>query len=169
MTSRYVQAPVTGSEREVLTGFLAEQRSLVLWKLADAQDADLLSVATTTGLTARGVLNHLTHVERWWWRDRFAGEDGLSYDWTDEDPDGEFHLGPEKPLATLLLEYEQECVRADAVFDAVDLDAVGVRTASSARWVLVHLIQETARHLGHLDLLRELADGSVGVEPLRER
>ena len=114
MTSRYVQAPVTGSEREVLTGF--------------------------------------------------AGEDGLSYDWPDEDPDGEFHLGPEKPLATLLLEYEQECVRADAV-----LDAVGVRTASSARWVLVHLIEETARHLGHLDLLRELADGSVGGEPLRER
>ena len=162
----FVQAPTVGPEREMLHGFLAEQRSLVHWKLADARDDDLLSVATTTGLTARGVLNHLTHVERWWWRDRFAGEEDLPYDWTDADPDGELHIGPDKPLAVLLREYAEECARCDDVLAGVDdLDQRGVRTPCSARWVILHMVEETARHLGHLDLLRELADGSVGVSP----
>ena len=161
----FVQAPTAGPERPMLEGFLAEQRSLVHWKLADARDEDLLNVATTTGLTARGVLNHLTHVERWWWRDRFAGEDGLAYDWTDDDPDGELHIGPDKPLAVLLQEYADECARCDEVLARADLDDVGARTPHSARWVVLHMVEETARHLGHLDLLRELADGSVGVSP----
>ena len=162
----FVKAPESGDEREMLEGFLAEQRSLVHWKLADAKDADLLKVATSTGLTARGVLNHLTHVERWWWRDVFADEQGLEFDWTDADPDGELHLGPEKPLAELLQEYADECARCDEVLDAVeDLDQRGINRDVSARYVILHLIEETARHLGHLDLLRELADGSVGVNP----
>ena len=46
-----------------------------------------------------------------------------------------------------------------------DLDEPGARTSSSARWVLLHMVEETARHLGHLDVLRELADGVVGVSP----
>lgn len=164
--SEYVRAPDNGDERTMIEGLLAEQRSLVHWKLADAKDEDLLSVATSTGLTARGVLNHLTHVERWWWRDVFAGQDGLPYDWTAEDPDGEFHLGPDKPIGQLLTEYAGECAASDAVLaGVVDLDQRGVRKDVSARFVVLHLVEETARHLGHLDLLRELADGAVGVSP----
>ncbi len=164
--TEYVRAPDNGDERTMIEGLLAEQRSLVHWKLADAKDEDLLSVATSTGLTARGVLNHLTHVERWWWRDVFAGQDALPYDWTDEDPDGEFHLGPDKPIGHLLAEYATECAASDAVLAAVvDLDQRGVRKDVSARFVVLHLVEETARHLGHLDLLRELADGGVGVTP----
>ena len=164
--TEYARAPDNGDERTMIEGLLAEQRSLVHWKLADAKDEDLLSVATSTGLTARGVLNHLTHVERWWWRDVFAGQDALPYDWTDEDPDGEFHLGPDKPIGQLLAEYATECAASDAVLAAVvDLDQRGVRKDVSARFVVLHLVEETARHLGHLDLLRELADGGVGVSP----
>ena len=162
----FVRAPETGDEREMLEGFLASQRSLVHWKLAGASDEDLLKVSTSTGLTARGVLNHLTHVERWWWREVFNGEQGLDFDWTDADPDGELHIGPDKPLAQLLTEYTDECGRCDEVLDAVaDLDQRGVNRDVSARFVILHLVEETARHLGHLDLLRELADGSVGVDP----
>ena len=162
----FVRAPETGDEREMLEGFLASQRSLVQWKLAGASDEDLLKVSTSTGLTARGVLNHLTHVERWWWREVFDGQEALEFDWTDADPDGELHLGPEKPLAQLLAEYADECSRCDAVLEEVeDLDQRGVNRDVSARFVVLHLIEETARHLGHLDLLRELADGSVGVDP----
>lgn len=157
-------APHTGPERTVLEGFLRQQRALVHVKLAGAQDTDLLRVSTASGLTARGVLNHLTHVERWWWRDVVAGEDALPYDWTDEDPDGELHLGPERPLAQLLEEYTQECARCDEVLAGIDdLDQLAARKERSVRWVLMHVIAETARHLGHLDLLREQADGAVGV------
>ena len=160
------RAPETGDEREMLVGFLASQRSLVHWKLAGARDVDLLKIATPSGLTPRGVLNHLTNVERWWWREVFDGQEALEFDWTDADPDGELHIGPDKPLAQLLAEYADECARCDAVLESVDdLDQRGVNRDVSARYVLLHLIEETARHLGHLDLQRELADGSVGVDP----
>ena len=162
----FVRAPEAGTEREMLVGFLALQRSLVHWKLWGVTDEDLLKVATPTGLTPRGVLNHLTHVERWWWRDVFAGEEALEFDWTDADPDAELHVSPDRPLAQLLQEYTDECARCDAVLAGVeDLDQRGVNRDVSARFVILHLIEETARHLGHLDLLRELADGSVGVDP----
>ena len=109
----FMRAPETGDEREMLIGFLATQRSLVHWKLWDARDEDLFAVATPTGLTPRGVLNHLTNVERWWWREVFDGQEALEFDWTDADPDGELHIGPDKPLARLLAEYADECARCD--------------------------------------------------------
>ncbi len=159
-------APHTGPERTVLEGFLRQQRALVHVKLAGAQDTDLLRVSTASGLTARGVLNHLTHVERWWWRDVVAGEDGLGYDWTDADPDGEMHIGPEVPLAELLARYAEECARCDAVLAGIDgLDTVAARKPVSVRWVILHMVEETSRHLGHIDLLREQADGSAGAWP----
>ena len=162
--SEVVQVPVAGTERELLEGFLAKQRAIVRWKLADARDEDLLGVASPSGMTARGVLNHLTHVERWWWRDVLDGQAGLPYDWTEADPDGEFHVGHERPLAQLLTEYADECARCDEVLAASDLDRVGAGKPVTVRWVLLHMIEETARHLGHLDLLREQADGAAGYD-----
>jgi hypothetical protein len=99
-------------------------------------------------------------------RDVFAGEEGLPFDWSDEDPDGEFHVPPEVTMAELLADYAAEARRCDAIIAAaVSLDAVSVRRSFSLRWILIHLVEETARHVGHLDLLRERADGSVGEDP----
>ena len=154
-----------GDERTTLLGFLQRQRELVAWKVRDVPDGVLRSVTTPTGLTLHGVVRHLTNVERYWVRDVFAGQDGLAFDWTEEDPDGELHVPEGVGMADLLAAYAVEAERCDAVTAAHSLDEVSARRGFSSRWVLLHLIEETARHLGHIDLLREHADGSVGEEP----
>jgi len=154
-----------GDEGTALLGFLRRQRELVAWKVNGASEAALRSVSTPSGLTAHGVVRHLTNVERDWLRDVFAGQDGLTFDWTDEDPDGELHVPEGVTMQQLLADYAAEAALCDAVVAAHDLDDVSARRGFSLRWILLHLLEETARHLGHLDLLRELADGSTGEEP----
>lgn len=157
------RSPRTGGERELLLGALREQRQLVHWKLDGASDDVLRRVVMPSGLHAPGVVSHLTEVERWWVRDVLAGEDGLRYSSSDDDPDGEFHV--DAPVEQLLAAYEAECALADSVLARTELDAMAVRKPFTARWIVVHLVEETARHLGQLDLLRELADGATGYVP----
>lgn len=160
------EAAHRGDERTTLLGFLQRQRDLVAWKVRDASDDVLRSVSTPTGLTLHGVVRHLEHVERYWIRDVFAGEEGLAYAWTDEDPDGDLHVPAGMSMAQLLTDCAEESARCDAVIHAApSLDAVSVRRGFSLRWILMHLVEETSRHLGHIDLLREQADGAVGEEP----
>lgn len=158
-------APSRADERTTLQGYLDRQRELVHWKLAGLSDADARNVASPTGLTIHGLVRHLENVERSWLRDTMVGEQGLAYDWTDDDPDGELHVPDDVALADLLAAYRAETRRCDAAVADLDLDAVSVRREKSLRWVLLHLVEETSRHLGHLDLLCELADGRVGEEP----
>lgn len=159
------EAAHVGDERTTLVGFLQHQRDLVGWKLRDATDDVLRSVRTPTGLTLPGLVRHLEHVERSWIRDDFAGENDLTYAWSDADPDGELHVALDVTMADLLRDYAEESSRCDAVIAASSLDAVSQRGSFSLRWILLHLIEETSRHLGHVDLLREQADGQVGDEP----
>jgi hypothetical protein len=157
----------TGDERTLLQEFLQAQRDLVAWKLADADFAALQRVATPTGLAPLGVLRHLTHVERWWFRHQTAGEPDLSWDWSDDDADGEYRLRPGETVASLLADYATEWRICDAAVAGRPLDAVGEHCPFSLRWVYLHMIEETSRHLGHIDLLREQADGSTGSDPLQ--
>ena len=159
------EAAHLGDERTVLLGLLQRQRDLVAWKLCDGTDVTLRAVSTPTGLTPHGIVRHLTNVERSWLRRVFADEPGLAFDWTDDDPDGELHVPAGISMGDLLDDYAAECRRCDAVVAASSLDDVSAHRGVSLRWVLFHLVEETARHLGHLDLLREHADGSVGEEP----
>jgi hypothetical protein len=154
-----------GDERTALLGFLQRQRELVAWKVSGASETALRAVLTPTGLSAHGVVRHLTNVERSWVRDVFAGQDGLVFDWTDDDPDGELRVPETVTMAQLVADYADEAARCDAVVAAHHLDDVAARRDFSLRWILLHLVEETARHLGHLDLLREQADGRTGEEP----
>jgi hypothetical protein len=158
-----------GDERTALVGYLQRQRDLVAWKVGGAPDDVLRSVGTPTGLTIHGIVRHLENVERSWIREDFAGESDLAFDWSADDPDGEFHVPEDEVMQTLLDSYEAETARCDAVVAAApSLDAVSARGGFTLRWILLHLIEETGRHLGHLDLLREQADGSVGEDPPAE-
>ena len=156
-----------GDERTTLLGVLQRQRDLVAWKLRDVPDEVLGGVATPSGMGLHGLVRHLTNVERSWLRDVFAGEEGLAFDWTDQDPDAEWRVPAGTTMADLLAAYAAEGRRCDAVVRAAALDAVSVQRNMSLRWILLHLVEETARHLGHIDLLRERADGSTGEEPTR--
>jgi uncharacterized damage-inducible protein DinB len=156
-----------GDERTAILGYLQRQRDLVAWKMRDATDDTLASVSMPSGLNLHGIVRHVTQVERSWIREFFGGQTGLVFDATEEDPDGDFrHDGT--PMADLLAAYAQETNRCDEVIasapslDATATDREGTYTL---RWILLHLIEETGRHLGHIDLLRERADGAVGEGP----
>jgi uncharacterized damage-inducible protein DinB len=161
------EAAHVGDERTTLTGFLQRQRDLVAWKVREASDETLASVRMPSGLTLHGIVRHLENVERSWFREFFNGETGLRFDWTDEDPDADFRAEG-VPMADLLAAYAAETARCDAVIAAapsLDATAADADDMYSLRWIIVHMIEETGRHLGHMDLLREQADGEVGEEP----
>jgi uncharacterized damage-inducible protein DinB len=152
-------------ERESLLEFLQRQRDLVPYKVQDASDDVLRSVRTPTGLTMHGVVSHLTNCERGWFRWAFADEASLMFD-TEEDEDADFKVPADVTMAQLLSDYAAEQRRCDEVILAAEtLDQKAVHRDRSLRWILLHMIEETARHLGHLDLLREQADGVVGDQP----
>jgi Protein of unknown function (DUF664). len=160
------EAAHVGEDRTTLVGFLQRQRDLVAWKLSDVPDDTLRSVRTPSGVTLHGVVRHLENVERSWFREVFGGEADLHFDWTDDDRDGEWHVPDDVAMSDLLAAYAAESARCDAVIAAApSLDAVSATDGYSLRWIMVHLIEETGRHLGHIDLLREQADGGVGEEP----
>jgi hypothetical protein len=154
-----------GDERTALLGFLQRQRDLLRWKFDAVADDAIRSVATPSGMTAHGLVRHLEQVERYWIRDAFAGVKDLAYAWSDEDPDGEWHVPADVTMQQLLADYAAESTRCDAVIAAASLDDVSVHRGFTLRWILLHLIEESARHLGHADLLRENADGQIGEEP----
>jgi uncharacterized damage-inducible protein DinB len=124
-----------------------------------------------SGTSLLALVKHLTYVERWWFRAVFAGED-VEFPWTDEDPDADWRVEPHETAEELIAAYRSEvesCRRAIAG-GGMDERARGkVETLDgpagmfSLRWVLGHMIEETARHNGHADILRELIDGATGV------
>jgi len=155
-----------GDERTAVMGVLQRQRDLVGWKLRDVPDDVLAAVTTPTGMSLPGLVRHLTNVERSWLRDVFAGQEGLAYDWTEQDPEAEWRVPAGTRMADLLAGYADESRKCDAGVTAVQsLDVVSAQRDMSLRWILLHLIEETSRHLGHIDVLREQADGSTGEEP----
>ena len=146
-------------ERDMLLAYLARQRELVFWKLEGLEDDKARAVSTPSGLTAHVIVRHLAGVERGWLREHFAGRP------TERVRDREFVPDDRARLADLLVAYRAEIVLCDQVIAAADLEQIAAQRDHSLRWILFHLIEEISRHLGHLDLLAELADGRVGEEP----
>ena len=160
----FAHQPLAGGQREQLIGFLDFQRATVLLKcrgLTDEQARRPLVASELT--TVAGVLSHLRWVEAHWFA-RLSGDPvDLPYD--EADPDGDFVLGKRTSLAQLLAEYVAEVEHSNEVVAGLDLEhRVPFRDKGelNVRWVLIHMIEETARHVGHLDLLREHLDGETG-------
>jgi hypothetical protein len=158
-------APIA-DELTSLVEFLRSQREMVAWKLDGVDDNAIRSVSTPTDMTALGVVRHLTNVERSWFRDDFLAEPGLEFDWSDADRNGEWRIGSDDTVAAVLAAYAREWQACDAAIAGHGLDEISADGKFSLRWVILHMIEETARHLGHIDILRELADGATGADPL---
>ena len=112
-------------------------------------------------------MNHVRWVEYSWIQSVFLGEEDEG-PWTEEEPDREMSLGAQLPLAQVLAEYEAQCERYNQILAGVHLDTRAARPFRNGehptlRWILMHLIEETARHNGHIDLLREMIDGVRGA------
>ena len=163
----FEETPRQGTERETLRSFLQQNRSVVLWKLDGIDEEAARTSPVGSGTTLLGVVKHLAWVERWWFVD-FVGGTRLTYPWDGDDPDGEFRIAEGDTIDSVSALYATAVAEANAVIDAAaDLDVTGGEgdKERSLRWVLIHMIEETARHAGHLDIVREVVDGSVGYLP----
>ncbi|MDO9394907.1 MAG: DinB family protein, partial [Herbiconiux sp.] len=149
------QAPERGGERESLEGFLDFQRASVVWKATGLSDADGARQLLPSITTVSGLIRHLADVERSWLREDMAGEQGVRYHGSDDDPDAEFRVTADDSLAEIIADYESACAESRAVAARFDLDDPSAVQDGrfSLRWILLHLTEETARHLGHLDIL----------------
>ena len=118
-------------------------------------------------MSSPGVLKHLGWVERGWFRETFAGEDVEAID-LDGDNSAEFAVGSDDTVESVIAFYRAEVGEARRVVgESPSLDILSARETTyqehvSLRWVMVHMLEETARHAGHLDLMREQIDGQVG-------
>jgi uncharacterized damage-inducible protein DinB len=161
--------PPSWDERTTLTTMLDYARDTVHAKCAGLSDADarLAPLPGSPLMTISGLVSHLRWVESSWIEAKMLGGT-IDAPWTDDDPDREFRIAVEVPLAQLLAEYRAACARHRDLVASLDLDtpsrgALEWRAEPiTLRWVLLHLAEETARHNGHLDILRELADGTRG-------
>jgi uncharacterized damage-inducible protein DinB len=154
-------------EGPMLDEWLDFHRATLLQKCEGVSDADMVraSIPPST-LTLLGLLRHMTLVEWWWFEYVFAGGDSPEPFSTVDDPDADFNeLVPASAEETRAL-FQRQCAHSRAlVAQAADLNALSVSTerqTRNLRWVMVHMIEEYARHNGHADLLREQIDGVVG-------
>jgi uncharacterized damage-inducible protein DinB len=148
-------------EREMLTGQLDFHRATLLYKLEGLDDVQLRRQMTRSGLSLLGLVKHLASTEQGWFLKIYAGieEPDLF------DSEAEFRVDPDETADGLVRLYMRTCERAREVVAAGGLDDV-VTTPWGApvnlRAILAHMIQETARHNGHADIIREAIDGTTG-------
>ena len=164
ITDDRVEPPEAAGELETLTGFLDYFRDTVVLKAAGLSDADGAKRLLPSLTTVSGLIQHLTDVEAFWFRDRMDGQQDIPTRWSAEDPDGEFRVTGQDSLAEIVAGYKAACTQSREVLRRYGLDdrCRGGGGQQTVRWVLVHMIEETGRHCGHLDILRELLDGTTG-------
>lgn len=165
--------PFVADERTQLVGWLDLQREIVRWKCAGLSDADAhrVIIPTSSLMTVAGIVSHLRWVENTWFEVAFLVRpaEGPQFD-EGEDPDVDLDNDMRvegMPLARLVEDYERQCAISNEIITAHSLDDVGQYAGwpagrATLRWMLLHMLEETARHAGHLDLIRELLDGETG-------
>ncbi|MEU1127283.1 DinB family protein [Streptomyces sp. NPDC005899] len=166
--TRIDDTPPAWDERTQLTTFLDYARDTARRK-CEGLTAEQAREALLPGsplMTINGVINHLRWVEYYWFRVVLLGEEDEG-PWTDEDPDREMRVAVDFPLTQLLDAYAEQSVRHRELVAGTDLDTRAQRAVRGGlrvdlRWILLHLVEETARHNGHLDILREMLDGTTG-------
>ena len=160
-------APIE-EERELLLAYLAQQRLVVRIPAYGLTDEQARATPAASALSAGGLIKHLAAMERDWMDTVLRHPHG-----SQEGYESAFRLGPDETLASVLDLYDEAAASTDAVIAGIaDLgQAVPVPKgvpwfpqdveAWSVRWVLLHLIEETARHAGHADIVREALDGAT--------
>lgn len=160
-------------ERADLSAFLTAQRQSVLAIVDGLDEVALRESVLPSGWTPLGMIEHLAHVERFWFQHVVSDQvDELPWATSEAVEEGPFSSA--HPADAVLAFYHHQCARSDAVLAATSLAAQpqGGATAPEmadltrdVRTVVLHVIEETARHAGHLDVARELIDGRTGLGP----
>jgi uncharacterized damage-inducible protein DinB len=159
----------TETERDALCSFLDQQRDALIRKIDGLSEEDARKAATVSSLSLLGLLKHSAIWERRWFQIIFAGR-SFPDEWpvvnADEDADATFDLSDEDTVESVLAYYREQIAVSREITARRDLDARCARSDlvdENLRWVAMHLIEETARHAGHADIIREAIDGSRGL------
>jgi uncharacterized damage-inducible protein DinB len=168
------EPPQAADETATLLGFLDYQRATLAWKCAGLDAAGLSATVGASTMTLGGLLKHMALVEDHWFSRSLHGQEWQppwdAIDWKN-DPDWEWRSAADDSPDELRALWENAVARSRAlVAEALEeggLDRLARRTrrngsAPSLRWILLHMIEEYARHNGHADLLRESVDGETG-------
>ncbi len=160
--------PPSWDERASLATFLDYVRDTARAKCdgVSPDDARSAPLPGSPLMTLCGLISHLHWVEYYWFEVILLGGEDKG-PWTKEDPDREMRIAVDIPLADLLSAYEEQAARYRKLVAEHDLDTIAKKPFRGGehpnlRWILLHLIEETARHNGHIDILREMADGVTG-------
>jgi hypothetical protein len=160
--------PIVADERAQLVGWFDVQRAIVGFKCEGVSEADAHRAVLPASplMTMAGVVSHLRWAEHLWFNVLFLGEPatGPMFDAGHEDAD---MMVSGVPLDRLLADYERQCAGSNEIIAAHSLDDPGKNRdydegAASLRWMVLYMLEETARHAGHLDAIRELLDGTKG-------
>lgn len=168
MTAARTRPPHVADERTQLVGWLDLQRSLVRWKCEGlAADDEHRSVLPSPLMTPAGLVSHMRWTEHCWFEVLFLGGPHAGNPQFDESDDDADMRVDGVALGGLLDDYDRQCARSNEIVAAHSLDDTGRHpdfgaAAGSLRWMLLHMLEETARHVGHLDTVRELLDGATG-------
>ncbi|WP_188111395.1 DinB family protein [Nocardioides antri] len=168
--------PLQADEATTLRAFLDYHRDTLRWKVDGLTQEQLAATTASSTMTLAGLLKHLALVESNWFEVVLAGEKLMppfaTVDWK-EDPDWEWRTATDDTPEELMALFDDAVARADRAIDAALARPTGIETPSarttrsgdqhfSLRWILLHMIEEYARHNGHADLLRESIDGQTG-------
>jgi uncharacterized damage-inducible protein DinB len=156
--------PRSGDEKTILQSYLDWYREALVDKVGGLSDADMKRRLVHSETTLFGIVHHLAYVERSWFQERFGGR-AVKYPWSDEDPDAEWHVDGAISSNEAIAQYRRECDISRQIVAGADLEDFAKHEEFQdmiLRRIMVHMIEETARHVGHADILRELTDGVTG-------
>ncbi|HTN78406.1 MAG TPA: DinB family protein [Acidimicrobiales bacterium] len=148
-----------------LTMFLDSQRDAILRKTDGVSDDDAKRLPTASSLSLFSIVKHLAYVERRWFQNAVAGNEipGL---WPPADPSEELEVRGDETIGSVRALYEQRIAESQAITTRVAEPSAPTHSSAEGlnlRWILLHMIEETARHAGHADVIRETIDGQRGV------
>jgi uncharacterized damage-inducible protein DinB len=161
------QPDSTGSERQVLEAFLDFHRQVLVSKLDGISENEARRRRVPSKTTLAGLIKHMIGVERGWFQEVLAGRNPEDIGPNVGGGEESWDLARNETVSSLIKEYEQICEESRqtaarfALDDAVPEPDMG---QVSLRWIYVHMIEETARHVGHADILREQTDGAAGID-----
>jgi uncharacterized damage-inducible protein DinB len=163
-----VDPPLSGSESDMLESWLDYHRTTLLMKCEGLSPEQLAHRAVPpSGLSLLGLVRHMTELELQWFQRVFGRTDVALLYCTEDSPEGDFEGAHADTAHESIERFKQECDQSRRVIATADsLDELGQVPKwgeVSLRWILVHVLEEYARHNGHADLLRECIDGSVGA------
>lgn len=158
--------------KQSLRRYLQFGREALLWKLEGLSDYDVRRPMTPTGTNLLGLVKHLASIEFGYFGDTFDRPPNESLPWyeQDEDPNADLWATADESRADIIALYRRAWAHSDATIEELELDAPGEvpwwpedRRQVTLHQILVHLIADMQRHVGHADILRELLDGAVGM------